>query len=204
VAWRGKNTGLYRPILLREDAGIEDISIIEAHRQDHPEVELNSEPRRLYHYGTLAAHLLGYVGEISDKDLASNMFPGAMSGTQIGQTGVERIYNKILIGRDGTRQILVNSVGQEVGRLEEEDSVIGGEIRLTLDLDLQIVAEKALEGKVGAIVAMDPRNGEILVMASSPTFNPNDFSTRISEEKWASLINNPDRPMQNRAIQNSY
>ena len=111
-----------------------------------------------------------------------------MSGSQIGQSGVERIYNRTLFGKDGARQVLVDSMGQEVGRLEEIDSVIGGEIQLTLDLDLQSIAEKALEDKVGAIVAMDPRNGEILAMASAPSFDPNDFSTRISEEKWAELI----------------
>jgi len=201
---RGKNTGLYHPIVLKEDVGISDISVIEAHKRDHPEVQLSTEPRRLYHYGRLAAHLLGYVGEISEKELASNMFPDSVSGSQIGQSGVERMYNRILFGKDGSRQVLVNSMGQEVGRLEEIDSVIGGEIQLTLDLDLQSIAEKSLEDKVGAIVAMDPRNGEILAMASAPSFDPNDFSTRISEEKWAELKNHPDRPMQNRAIQNSY
>ncbi len=201
---RGKNVGLYHPIVLKEDAGIEDISVIEAHKRDHPEIQLTAEPRRLYRYGALAAHLLGYVGEISEKELVSNMFPGALSGSQIGQSGVERTYNGVLMGKDGARQVLVNSMGQEVGRLEEKDSVIGGELRLTLDLDLQSIAEKALGEKVGAIVAMDPRNGEILVMASSPTFDPNDFSTRISAEKWAALRDHPDHPMQNRVIQNSY
>jgi penicillin-binding protein 2 len=201
---RGRNTGLYHPIVLKEDVGMADISVIETHKRDHPEVQLSTEPRRLYHYGRLAAHLLGYVGEISEKELASNMFPDSVSGSQIGQSGVERTYNRTLFGKDGSRQVLVNSMGQEVGRLEEIDSVIGGEIQLTLDLDLQSVAEKALEDKVGAIVAMDPRSGEILAMASAPSFDPNDFSTRISEDKWAELVNHPDRPMQNRAIQNSY
>ncbi|HTY62287.1 MAG TPA: penicillin-binding protein 2 [Acidobacteriota bacterium] len=201
---RGKGTAQYQPIVLKEDAGIGDISVLEAHRLDHPEVELSPEPRRKYPFGKTAAHLLGYVGEISEKELESNAFPGVMSGTQIGQSGIEKTYNKILIGKDGARKVLVNSLGQEVGRLEEADSVVGGEIHLTLDLDLQSVAEKALEDKVGAIVAMDPRNGEILAMASAPSFDPNDFSTRMSEEKWAELLNHPDRPMQNRAIQNSY
>jgi penicillin-binding protein 2 len=201
---RAKNAPLYHPVVLKEDVGMADISVIESHKRDYPEVQLSTEPRRLYHYGRLAAHLLGYVGEISEKELASNMFPGSVSGSQIGQSGVERTYNRILFGKDGSRRVLVNSMGQEVGRLEEIDSVIGGEIQLTLDLDLQSVAEKALEDKVGAIVAMDPRSGEILAMASAPSFDPNDFSTSISEEKWAELRNHLGRPMQNRAIQNSY
>jgi penicillin-binding protein 2 len=201
---RSRNTGLYHPVLLKEDATMEDISIIEGHRRDHPEIQLGPEPRRLYHYAKLAAHLLGYVGEISEKELASNQFPGVTSGSLIGQSGVERTYNKILIGKDGARQVLVDSLGREVGLLDETNSVIGGEIQLTLDLELQTIAEQALDGKVGAIAAMDPRTGEILAMASSPTFDPNDFATRISDSTWAQLVNHPDRPMQNRAIQNSY
>jgi penicillin-binding protein 2 len=201
---RNKGTGLYHPIVLKEDATIEDMSIIEAHRVDHPEIQLGLEPRRQYHYGKLAAHLLGYVGEISEKELASSQFPGANVGTQIGQTGIERTYNRILTGKDGARRVLVDSLGRERDLVEQVDSVIGGEIQLTIDLDLQSIAETALADKVGAVVAMDPRNGEILVMASAPSFDPNSFSTRISEDTWNELINHPDRPMQNRAIQNSY
>jgi penicillin-binding protein 2 len=201
---RGKGTGLYHPIVLKEDVGIEDISVIEAHRRDHPEIQLGPEPRRLYHYGSLAAHLLGYVGEISEKELASNRFPGSSSGTLVGQSGIERIYNRFLTGEDGARQVLVDSMGREVGLLTEVDPVIGNEISLTIDLKLQSVAEQALQGKVGAIAAMDPRTGEILVMASSPSFDPNQFSARISAENWNQIIHHPDKPMQNRAIQNSY
>jgi len=201
---RSKSMGLYHPVVIKEDASMEDISIIEAHRRDYPEIQLGPEPRRLYHYGRLAAHLLGYVGEISEEELASNMFPGAASGSLVGRSGVERVYNQLLVGKDGERQVLVDSMGREAGLLNETDSVIGGEVQLTLDLDLQSIAEKALEDKVGAVVAMDPRNGEILAMASAPSFDPNAFSARISGNEWNELINDPDRPMQNRAIQNSY
>ena len=201
---RGKSGGLYRPIIVKEDAGMEDISVIEAHRRDHPEIQLHPEPRRLYHYGNTAAHLLGYVGEVSEQELKNNLFPGAKSGTLVGQSGIERTYNHLLVGKDGERQVLVDSMGREMGFVNETDAVIGGEILLTIDLDLQAVAEQALADKVGAVVAMDPRNGEILAMASSPSYDPNTFSKRISENEWNSLINHPDRPMQNRAIQNSY
>lgn len=201
---RNRNTGLYHPIVLKEDAGMEDISVIEGHRRDHPEIQLGPEPRRQYHYGTLAAHVLGYVGEISEKELSSGQFPGAVSGSLIGRNGVERTYNQVLFGKDGARHVLVDSLGREKYLLNEVDSMIGGEVQLTLDLELQLIAEKALEGKVGAIVALDPRNGEILVMASAPSFDPNDFSTRISDAAWSQLLNHPDTPMQNRAIQNSY
>jgi penicillin-binding protein 2 len=201
---RNKGTGLYHPIVLKGDATIEDMSVIEAHRVDHPEIQLGLEPRRQYHYGKLAAHILGYVGEINEKELASDQFPSANVGTLIGKSGIERTYNRILTGKDGARRVQVDSLGRERELVEQIDSVIGGEIQLTIDLDLQSIAENALTDKVGAVVAMDPRNGEILVMASAPSFDPNSFSTHISEDAWNQLINDPNRPMQNRAIQNSY
>lgn len=201
---RTEKEGLYRPIVLKEDVGMEDISQIEAHRRDHPEIQLGPEPRRLYRYQKLAAHLMGYVGEISDEELRSGTFAGATNRSLVGRAGVERSYNHLLVGRDGERQVLVDSMGREVGPVKEIDSVIGGEVRLTIDLDLQSVAEKALEGKVGAIVAMNPLSGEILAMASAPSYDPNLFSARISTEEWNELRTNPDNPMQNRAIQNSY
>lgn len=201
---RSRKTGLYRPIVVKEETGIEDISIIEAHRRDHPEIQLVPEPRRLYHYGKLAAHLLGYVGEVSEEELNGNVFPSAEAGSLVGQSGIERMYNELMVGQNGEKLILVDSRGREVGLLNEKTSVIGGGIQLTLDLQLQTVAEKALLGKVGAIVAMDPRNGEILAMASSPSFDPNAFSTRLSQKDWNSLLEDPGHPMQNRCIQNSY
>ncbi len=201
---RAQNTALYHPVVVKEDAGIDDISVIEAHRREHPEVQLGPQPRRLYHYGNTAAHLLGYVGEVSEQDLKNNVFPGARPGSLVGQSGVERSYNRILTGKDGERRVLVDSLGREVGFLSETPAVIGGEVQLTIDLDLQIAAERALQDKVGAIVVMDPRNGEILAMASSPSYDPNAFASRLSEAEWNYLLNHLDRPMQNRAIQNSY
>jgi penicillin-binding protein 2 len=201
---RHKGTGLYRPVVIKEDVGIEDISIVEAYKRDHPEIQLGPEPRRLYRYGRLAAHVLGYVGEVSDEELSREMFSSAKPGDLVGKSGVERFYNQCLTGIDGKRQVLVDSIGREVGLLSEEDSSAGDELQLTLDLDLQLAAENLLEDKVGTIIAMDPRNGEILAMASAPWFDPNSFSTRISEQEWNLLINDPNRPLQNRAIQNSY
>lgn len=201
---RSRETGLFRPIVVKEEAGIEDISIIEAHRRDHPEIQLVPEPLRSYRNGKLAAHLLGYIGEVTEKELEDNIFPNADSGSLVGQSGIERIYNEFLVGRPGQRLVLVDSRGREVGPLSELSPVTGGEVRLTLDLNLQSVAEKALEDKVGAIVAMDPRDGGILAMASAPSFDPNLFSTRLSHKDWNALLEDPDRPMQNRSIQNSY
>ena len=201
---RSKSLGLYHPIVIKKDVGMEDISIIEAHRRDFPEIQLGPEPRRLYHHGKLAAHLLGYLGEISEEELTANKFPGASSGSLVGRSGVERVYNQFLVGKDGARQVAVDSRGREADFISETRAVIGREIHLTLDLDLQMIAERELENKVGAIVAMDPRNGEIVALASSPSFDPNSFATRISSGEWNGLIQNPHHPMQNRAIQNSY
>jgi penicillin-binding protein 2 len=201
---RNKTLPLYHPIVIKEDVGIDDISVVEAHKQEHPELQLNPEPRRLYRYGQVGAHVVGYVGEVSGDELAKGTFPGARVGSLVGKFGVERTYNEKLTGDDGSRVVLVDSLGRDVGLLEEVDSVIGDNLHLTLDLELQTTAENLLEGKVGAIVAMDPRNGEILALASSPSFDPNNFSTRISPEAWNQLVNDPDRPLQNRAIQNAY
>ncbi len=201
---RGKSAGLYYPIVIKEDAGMRDISVIEAYRGEFPEIQISLKFRRRYCYGNLAAHVLGYVGEITEAEIEANRFPGAKPGSVVGQSGVERSYNQLLTGRDGERQVFVDSRGREVGLIGETDPLIGSELQLTLDLDLQLIAERALAEKVGAIVAMDPRNGEILAMASSPSFDPNAFSSRISEEAWRSLTQHPDHPMQNRAIQNSY
>ena len=201
---RHKNTPRYRPIVVKEDVGMEDISIVETYRRDHPEIRLAREQRRLYNYEKLAAHVLGYMGEVNSKELKSGEFPSAVSGSLVGRSGVEKSYNHILTGIDGARQVVVNSIGREIGVLEEIPSIIGGDIRLSLDLDLQMIAEKELEDKVGVVIAMDPRNGEILVMASAPSFDPNAFSPRISGSEWKELINNPDKPLQNRAIQNSH
>jgi penicillin-binding protein 2 len=201
---RNRGMPLYHPIVIKEDVGIDDISVVEAHKQEHPELQMDREPRRLYRYGAVGAHVVGYVSEVSADELAKGTFPGARVGSLVGKFGVERTYNERLTGDDGSRVVLVDSLGREVGLLEEVDSVIGDNLQLTLDLDLQTTAENLLEGKVGAIVAMDPRNGEILALASSPSFDPNSFSTRISAEAWNQLVNDPNRPLQNRAIQNAY
>lgn len=201
---RGRSIGLYRPVVIKEDVGIDDISVVEAFGREHAELQLGPEPRRFYRYGKLAAHVLGYVGEVSEEELSRESFSGTKPGDLVGKSGVERTYNSTLTGIDGTRQVLADSIGREVGFLEEIDAVVGGELQLTLDLGLQMTAEKLLENKVGAIVAMDPRNGEILAMASAPAFDPNNFSTRISEQEWNELVEDPNRPLQNRSIQNSY
>jgi penicillin-binding protein 2 len=147
------------------------------------------------------AHLIGYVGEVSEDMLNEPQFELYNPGDVVGISGVERQYNTVLMGQNGSRQALVDSHGREVGRLGETEAIPGKPLKLTVDIDLQIAAEEALEGRNGAIVAMDPRTGEILAMVSRPTFNPSDFSVHISRDQWKKLVDDPDKPLLNKAIQ---
>jgi penicillin-binding protein 2 len=122
-------------------------------------------------------------------------------GDIVGMSGVEQYYNDILMGKNGSRQVLVNSRGKEVGTLSDVQAVPGKQLKLTIDLDLQIAAEEALEGKNGAIIAIDPRNGEILALVSRPAFDPNEFAVRITRDEWNTLVNDPDKPLLDKAIQ---
>src|SRR6201988_2001096 len=144
---------------------------------------------------------VGYVGEVSEDMLNQPQFELYSPGDVVGVSGVERQYNNELMGTNGARRALVNSHGREVGLLGETDAIPGKQLKLTVDIDLQIAAEEALEGKNGAIVAMDPRTGEILAMVSRPTFDPQSFSVRVSRDQWSKLVNDENHPLLNKAIQ---
>jgi penicillin-binding protein 2 len=191
----------YQPIFLKEDITPDELSFIEAHKNELPELDTIMAHRRLYPRNGFMAHLIGYVGEVTEDMLNQPQFELYNPGDVVGVSGVERQYNALLMGQNGSRQALVDSHGREVGRLGETEVVPGKELKLTVDIDLQIAAEEALEGKNGAIVAMDPRTGEILAMVSRPTFDPNDFSVRISRNEWSKLVDDPDKPLLNKAIQ---
>jgi penicillin-binding protein 2 len=191
----------YQPIFLKEDITPDELQFIDSHRNELPELDTIMAHRRLYPRNGFMAHLIGYVGEVTEDMLNQPQFELYNPGDVVGVSGVERQYNSLLMGQNGSRQALVDSHGREVGRLGETAAVPGKQLRLTIDLDLQVAAEEALEGKNGAIVAMDPRTGEILAMVSRPTFNPNDFSVRISRDDWNKLVNDPDKPLLNKAIQ---
>src|SRR5579864_8610205 len=191
----------YQPIFLKEDITPDELAFVEAHRNELPELDTIMAHRRLYPRNGFMAHLIGYVGEVSEDMLNQSQFELYNAGDVVGISGVERQYNTLLMGKNGSRQALVDSRGKEVGRLDETEAEPGKQLKLTVDIDLQIAAEEALEGKNGAIVAMDPRTGEILAMASRPTFDPNDFAVRVSRDEWNKLVNDPDKPLLNKAIQ---
>lgn len=190
----------YQPLPLKQDITQDEQAFIEAHRNELPELQTLDEQRRLYPRGGFAAHLVGYVGEVSENDLKTEKYAVYNPGDVVGKSGVEASYDSILRGTDGSRNIVVNSHGKEVGQLGQELAIPGQDVRLTIDLDIQRAAERALEGKTGAIVALDPHTGEILAMASRPTFDPNQF-LHLSRAYWSSIVNDQDHPMMNKTIQ---
>jgi penicillin-binding protein 2 len=191
----------YQPIPIKQDITPDEQAFIEAHRNELPELETLDEQRRLYPGGGFAAHMIGYVGEVSEEMLNDPRYAEYEPGDVVGRSGIEKAYDPILRGKNGSRDVVVNSHGREIGRLGETPAVPGHDLRLTIDLDLQKVAEQALQGHNGAIVAMDPHTGEILAMVSRPTFDPNAFSVRIKQSEWDQIINDPNHPMLNKAIQ---
>src|SRR5713226_7494227 len=194
-------TPQYQPIYLKEDITPDELAFIKAHRNELPELDTIMAHRRLYPRNGFMAHLVGYVGEVSEQMLNQPRWELYNPGDVVGKSGVELQYNQVLMGKNGSRQVLVNSKGKEVGELDEKPAVPGHALKLTLDIDLQIAAEEAMGDKNGAMVAMDPRTGEILAMVSRPTFNPNDFAVRISRDEWNKLTTDPNHPLLNKAIQ---
>jgi penicillin-binding protein 2 len=195
-----KSLPRFQPIVIKPEASPGDIAFIESHRSDVPVLEMLMVHRRRYPRGGFLAHVSGYVGEVS-ADQVEASGGRYKPGDIVGKTGLEEEYNDRLMGVDGQRRVIVNSVGREVGRLEQTDAIPGKPIRLTIDEDLQAVAEQDLQGKEGAIVALDPRTGEVLALASQPAYDPNDFAVRISADEWRRLNTDPEHPMLDRAIQ---
>jgi penicillin-binding protein 2 len=195
-----KNLPKFQPIIIKPEASPADIAYIESHRSDIPVLEMISVSRRRYLPEGFLAHAAGYVGEVSEQQIeASNgrLRPGDFAG----KFGLERQYNDTLMGTDGKRRVIVNSIGKEVGRLTTQEAIPGKQIQLTIDFDLQQVAEQSLGARPGAVVALDPRTGEVLAMASHPAIDPNDFAVRISADEWKKLNEDEEHPLINRAIQ---
>ncbi len=195
---------LYQPVVVSQGLRLDQISFLMARQSDHPLLDIVERPRRFYPHGKLAAHVLGYVGEISSDELSRPGFEAHRAGDVIGKSGIERIGNRDLAGRNGIRRIRVDSQGRAFEELDPIPARAGEGLQLTIDLDIQRAAEDALEGYTGAVVVLDPGSGEILAMASRPTFDPNEFATRISTSRWEELTAHPGRPFQNRSIQNGF
>ena len=194
----------YQPIAIKEELTPAELAFVESHKDadTFPELEVIHVQHRLYPRDGLAAHVIGYVGEVSEIELNTPEFARFRQGDVIGKDGIEREYNDVLMGVDGQRRVEVDSFGNERRVLaDDKEAVPGKNLQLTIDLDLQAVAELTMENRRGAVVALDPRTGEVLAMVSRPAFDPNLFAARIRTKDWKDLIDNPDHPLLNRAIQ---
>jgi penicillin-binding protein 2 len=203
----------YESILIKENATIHDIAWIEAHYLEFPLLHIEQRPRRHYPANGLLAHVLGYVGEISSKQLELPEYKnkGFTPGNIIGKEGLEATYDQFLRGRDGSRTVLVDSLGRIRDVVDIVEPIPGQDLVTTIDVDLQLAAEEQLRNSAsqrGVIIALDPNNGEILALASYPTFDPNLFTERIATKKgraeYTALLRDPDTPLYNRAIRGRY
>jgi penicillin-binding protein 2 len=193
----------YRPIVVKDNLIFAEVSRIEARKNDMPELIVETEPKRIYPRGTMAAHILGYLREADADDLKAH--PERLRpGDVIGKVGVEGWYDERISGRDGKLVEIVDSLGRRQGEVERIEPEAGPRLALSLDCDLQAKAEELLIGREGSIVVLDPATGEVLAMASNPTFDPNKFITRFTPEEWQTLVDNPENPLLNRAIQGLY
>ncbi len=207
---RHRREPTYRPITIIQDASLAQVAAVVARRLDSelPDVFVEQVPTRRYP-DTMGAHLFGYVGEVSDAQVAADA--NLKSGDLTGQSGVEKVYNSYLVGDDGAKRVVVNSVGREIRTLEEVPPTEGKRLQLTIDYDVQKAIEDGFkaadEGGIasaGAAVILDPRNGEVLGFTSRPSFDPNAFAGGIDRATWASLNTDEDKPLQDRAIQGRY
>jgi penicillin-binding protein 2 len=199
-----EDVSAYKPLVLKQDVGRDALAAIEVKKYDLPGISVNVNLRRHYINEHSAAHLIGYLSEISPDELKSGAYPDSRSGDLIGKFGAEKVYENYLRGKRGGRQVEVNANGLVVRILKTVEAEPGYNVYLTIDQALQRRAEALLEGVVGAAVAIEPGSGRILALASSPAFDQNSFVGGITHQQWASLISNPFRPMSNRAIQGEY
>jgi penicillin-binding protein 2 len=190
-------------IIIKDLLSRDEIAWIEAHQDAsaYPEMQLIKSWRRQYPQGGFAAHVIGYVGEISEAELDQPQFSDYRQGDIIGKDGLEKQYDKTLRGVDGQQRVQVDNLGHERQMETTQDALNGKDLQTTLDLDLQSVAELSMQGKRGAVVALDPRTGEVLAMLSAPAFDANKFTGRISRSDWNQLTTDPFKPLMNRAIQ---
>ena len=199
-----KDLQAFEPIVIQDGLSAIDVAPVESRRLEFPELLVESEPQRRYPRGTLAAHALGYLQERSPEEVRAAAGRGVRAGEMVGKTGVERECDDVLRGEDGRVYEVVDSLGRVHGETARDHPVQGRNVVLALDHRLQDAAERALEGREGVVVALDPRSGEILALASYPTFDPNRFITRFTPGEWLQLMSDPLSPLENRAIRGLY
>ncbi len=195
----------FEPTLIHPDVDLKTVAYLEEHKIELPGVIVEVDPLRYSIYDSSTCHVVGYLGEITEKQLKDkDEYPDARQGDLIGKSGVEKMFNLYLSGKAGGKQIEVNAHGRELGTISQKNPAPGDNITLTINLHLQLLAEEALGDKPGTVVALNPQNGHVLAMVSHPGFDPNLFAGGISSENWNRLIKNTDKPLRNKTIQNHY
>ena len=194
----------FEPVTIYSDLTRDDLVLLETHRYELPGVVVQVKPQRRYLHEKFAAHVIGYLGEITGDQLDQEKYDNYRMGDLVGQYGVEKSWEDYLHGRRGRRMVEVNAGGRVLRVIKEMPAKLGYNLHLTLDPRLQSVAQQALQGKAGALVALEVKTGEVLAMASSPVFNPNEFVQGISAKQWKALAENPLHPLENRAVSGQY
>ncbi|MFH1350430.1 MAG: penicillin-binding protein 2 [Pseudomonadota bacterium] len=194
----------FKPLLIKKDISREELAIIETNLFNLPGVMIQVNPQRNYIFSSFASHLIGYLGEIGEDQLNSDKYSNNKPGDLIGKYGVERRWQEFLNGLRGGTLLEVDAVGRQLRVISNKPSIPGLNLSLTIDKNLQLIAERCLKDKKGAIVAMDPNNGEILALASSPGFDPNHFIKGIDRDEWEGLASSKDSPLQNRVVSGQY
>ncbi len=199
-----KRRAPFKPVKIKSDIGWKEVALLETNQVHLPGLIVDVRPRRAYDHGDLASHLIGYLGEVDENELRQSEGSPYRMGGLIGKYGVEYQWENDLRGGDGGQQIEVDALGREIRPLGAVEPFPGNNLFLTIDLELQKIAEEALQGKSGALIAMDPKTGKILAMVSKPSFKPDIFAGNILPEEWKSLVENPFSPLQNKGIQGQY
>ncbi|MFZ5907950.1 MAG: penicillin-binding protein 2 [Nitrospirota bacterium] len=201
---RESGSSPFVPIRLKHGLSFEEVAYIEARRSDFPGLFVDIEVNREYMYGDVASHLIGYLGKLSPAQAKDPEFLDISPETFIGQWGVEKLFDPVLRGTPGKRVIEVNALGKEIRFLQEKPPIKGTDISLSIEINLQMEAEKAFGERAGALVALKPDSGEVLSLISKPSFDPNLFTRGITQDNWQTIITDTKNPMLNRALQSQY
>ncbi|HBA89388.1 MAG TPA: penicillin-binding protein 2 [Geobacter sp.] len=201
---KGQGRAKYYPLVVASGITRDQMEFLEENRLSLSGVNMEMKPIRAYTNGALASHLLGYLGEISEEELNSERYQEYNAGDYVGKSGIERSWEQYLHGTDGGRQIEVDARGRFLRTVEETGSSVGNTVLLTIDLDMQKVAEQALGDRAGAAVAMDVNSGEILAFASAPDFDPALFTGRMPPEVWKKYLEDERHPLENKALKGMY
>jgi penicillin-binding protein 2 len=201
---KSKSIKPFEPLTLKEDVSFEEVAKVEARKIDFPGLQIKVVGGREYTYGHSASHVLGYLGSMSMEQMRAPDYRGVPVVSVIGQFGIEKVYDSTLRGIAGKKVIEVDAVGSIMKVVRIQRPIKGSDIKLTIDIDLQVEAEKNLRDKAGAVVALKPNTGEVLALASSPAFDPNLFVRGINSREWQKLVKDPRKPLLNRAIQSQY